>query len=173
MKVREYAKLMGLHPESVRRSIRNGEIPAEHIGREWIINDDFADAMIRRETRFMKAEESAYIIRKRLLVQRSQALMIMEAGMRAGLQEIEKVRSNKLEGKRDFPTFDDEEEHLWNFFNGEIGVATYVRRIDELNIAIQKIDEIITAVEPTGKTRDDWFAKMVKKQVQEGNDEEP
>lgn len=69
MKVKEYAALMGMHPDSVRRSIRHGDIPATQNGREWEINEVFANSQVKRETRFVNEKESAYLIRKRLVKQ--------------------------------------------------------------------------------------------------------
>lgn len=40
MEVEKLAKLFKLHPDSVRRSIRNGEIKATKEGRSWIVDDD-------------------------------------------------------------------------------------------------------------------------------------
>lgn len=40
MEVEKLAKLFKLHPDSVRRSIRNGEIKATKVGRSWIVDDD-------------------------------------------------------------------------------------------------------------------------------------
>lgn len=96
MKVKDYAKLMGLHPDSVRRSIRNGDIPAEQYGREWHIDDEFAEAMIQRETRFARVEESAYLIKKRLLVKRSQNIIGLEFTLRKSLEELQKLQHIKF-----------------------------------------------------------------------------
>lgn len=163
MKVKEYAKLMGLHPESVRRSIRNGEIPANLHGREWLIDEEYARAMTERETRFAKTEESAYLIKKRLLTQRSRWIIILEFSMREGVKEIEKLRELKINKEI---SFDEHEEQILEVLSSENGVITAIKTIERLTVAIEEMDGIIRNVEKTENHRDDSFSKEMKRYVE-------
>jgi len=47
--VEEVAELLQVHPDSVRRMMRQGRLPAVKIGWRWYVRRDVLDAMTRGE----------------------------------------------------------------------------------------------------------------------------
>ena len=72
MEVNDLAKLINLHPESIRRSIRNGEIKAKREGRSWIVEDEEVERLKAKYTnnevveRLLKENESLKAELKRI-----------------------------------------------------------------------------------------------------------
>lgn len=147
MKVMDYARLMGLHPESVRRAIRNGDIPAMQLGREWHIDDEFAEAAIQRETRFARTEESAYLIKRRLQTKRSRSLAELQSKLRMAVEEIETIRDH---ARVDNITYIEEEERILHMLYSSGGIASILNKIERLNLSIEEMQEIIEEVEVKG-----------------------
>ena len=46
----EVARLVGLHPQTVRRLLRNGRLPGVRIGRVWLVHGDGLQALLRGST---------------------------------------------------------------------------------------------------------------------------
>ena len=46
--VGEAAELLGLHPNTVYKYIRSGQLPALHIGRRWLLDKEQLYQMVRK-----------------------------------------------------------------------------------------------------------------------------
>lgn len=154
MKVKEYAALMGMHPDSVRRSIRNGDIPATQHGREWEIDEGFANSQLKRETRFVNEKESAYLIRKRLVKQRNdlyEHLAIVFAPTTRDMKEIYVKHGGKVSN-----SFIEEVDKTLNAGNG---VLDTLEKIKQVKMAIAEIESL---VDLRDEVADEYMMEQVK-----------
>lgn len=137
MKVKEYAALMGMHPDSVRRSIRNGDIPATQHGREWEIDEGFANSQLKRETRFVDVSQNAYLMREVLLKKRYELYRHLALMIGSTSREVRNVYVKYDD--RPQAKFIEEMEYI---LSGGNGLLEILEKIEKNKTAVNEIEYI-------------------------------
>lgn len=137
MKVKEYAAVMGLHPESVRRLIRLGEIPATQKGREWEIDDNFVNKKLHKEARFVDVSQNAYLMREVLLKERYELYRHLALMIGATSREVRNVYGKYDD--RPQAKFIEEMEYI---LNGGNGLLETLEKIEKNKTAVNEIEYV-------------------------------
>lgn len=147
----EFAKIMGFHPDTIRRQIRDGEIKATKKGREWIIDDEFAQMAMQKEIRLKNVEDSAYVIKKRLLVKKNSLLAHLRFSLEQTINQWDSIKEEYGNIYSD-EAIDEVEDLLDNLVIGKekfkgTGVKKTLQDLETLAISLESIERIIKEVE--------------------------
>lgn len=170
MDVKKTAEILGMHPESIRRSIREGHIPAKKVGREWIVDDEWINHEIDRRNRVTKRrEESAYNVIRELMIDKNMLLGNLFITMQTTIKswkELEEKHGSYTDEFLDeleyvlehnailYPENTDDEKllQMWEEINNN-GIKPIIRKLDDIDVSIREVKKFIKYYE-RDKTKD-------------------